>query len=334
MKGSVLILSLCIALSLMVQAMAKSPKGTEQGLVPARPAVHMASMTTEKTKPAFDDKRIEVNLASRLLALYQGDVRIRMYPVAPGRPDTPTPLGWRKVVSMEINPDWIDPETGIVVPTGPGNPLGYRWIGIGGNYGIHGTNRPGSIGKYASHGCMRMYENDVEDLFSHIVKGIPVDIIYERVIVEKAQDHTVLYYIYPDGYRRQPLTTKSVRKKLDAFGVSPFVTDEELARAIRYSSGEPHRTAQVYELAVGNKKLAARAYGKNGQIMIPVFPVAKAAGIPISWSPTWQEIRSSFGRVSGMSLKGRIYIDAEDLVKVLPLIGRLDGGTYQITEAQ
>lgn len=106
--------------------------------------------TTEKEgkkKPAFEDKRIEINLASRLLTLYQGDVGIRMYPVAPGKPDSPTPVGRRKVVDMEINPTWIDPDhPEVEIPSGPDCPIGYRWIGIGGNYGIHGTNVPSAIG--------------------------------------------------------------------------------------------------------------------------------------------------------------------------------------------
>ena len=78
-------------------------------------------------KPAFEDKRIEINLASRLLTLYQGDIGIRMYPVAPGKPSSPTPIGRRKVVDMEINPTWIDPDNpDAKVPSGPDCPLGYR----------------------------------------------------------------------------------------------------------------------------------------------------------------------------------------------------------------
>ncbi len=179
---------------------------------------------TAPRAPAFEDKRIEINLASRLLTLYQGDVRIRLYPIAPGKPDSPTPQGRRTVVSLDKNPTWIDPDNpDVVVPSGPDNPLGYRWIGLGGAYGIHGTNSPWSIGNYASHGCVRMYEKDVEDLFDHIVKGIPVDIIYERVIVEKTPDKSVVYYIYPDGYGIQYLTAAKVRTKMEPFAVDAFV---------------------------------------------------------------------------------------------------------------
>lgn len=133
--------------------------------------------TTEKEgkkKPAFEDKRIEINLASRLLTLYQGDVGIRMYPVAPGKPDSPTPVGRRKVVDMEINPTWIDPDhPEVEIPSGPDCPIGYRWIGIGGNYGIHGTNVPSAIGTYASHGCVRLNEKTSKTFMRTLSKAFP-----------------------------------------------------------------------------------------------------------------------------------------------------------------
>ena len=278
-------------------------------------------------KPRFEDKRIEVNLASRLLTLYQGDVGIRMYPVAPGRPgkDTETPLGRRKVVAMIENPEWVDPDDEEhPVPSGPENPLGYRWIGIGGNYGIHGTNNPNSIGNYASHGCVRMYEKDVEDLFSHIVKGIPVDIIYERVVVQEETDHTVVYYIYPDGYNRQPLDAKAVREKLRPFGVAGFPTDDELNHAIYASDGNPHYVAKVYDLYVKGKKLETRAYGKDGHIYIPVFPVARAAGIRAEWSPNFQTLTTPYGKAPGIQKWHALYIDANDAPALLHLNASLD----------
>lgn len=278
-------------------------------------------------KPRFEDKRIEVNLASRLLTLYQGDVGIRMYPVAPGRPgkDTETPLGRRKVVAMIVNPEWVDPDDEEhPVPSGPENPLGYRWIGIGGNYGIHGTNNPNSIGNYASHGCVRMYEKDVEDLFAHIVKGIPVDILYERVVVQEETDHTVVYYIYPDGYNRQPLDVEAVRAKLRPFGVGGFLTDDEINAAIYASDGNPRYVAKVYDLYVKGKKLETRAYGKDGHIYIPVFPVARAAGIDAQWSPNFQMLTTPYGKVPGIQKWHALYIDAADAPALLHLNASLD----------
>lgn len=280
----------------------------------------------EKTvkKPAFEDKRIEINLASKLLTLYQGDVGIRMYPVAPGKPSSPTPVGRRKVVDMEMNPTWIDPDSNTEIPSGPDCPLGYRWIGIGGNYGIHGTNVASSIGSYASHGCVRMYEADVEDLFAHIVKGIPVDIIYERLVVEKAPDQTVVYYVYPDGYGRENLEVSDVKKKLAAFGVAGFADPDDIQHAIAMSDGVPNYVAKVYDLYVKGQKLDAHAYGKGGHVYLPVMAVARASGIKAEWSPNWKRLNTVYGTANGIQKGTALYIDAADAPTLLHLTGTLN----------
>ena len=275
-------------------------------------------------KPAFEDKRIEINLASKLLTLYQGDVGIRMYPIAPGKPSSPTPVGRRKVVDMEMNPTWIDPDSNTQIPSGPDCPLGYRWIGIGGNYGIHGTNVASSIGSYASHGCVRMYEADVEDLFAHIVKGIPVDIIYERLVVEKAPDQTVIYYVYPDGYGRENLDVSDVKKKLAAFGVAGFADPDDIQHAIAMADGVPNYVAKVYDLYVKGQKLDAHAYGKDGHIYLPVMAVARAAGIRAEWSPNWKRLNTVYGTANGIQKGNALYIDAADAPTLLHLSGTLN----------
>ena len=275
-------------------------------------------------KPAFEDKRIEINLASKLLTLYQGDVGIRMYPIAPGKPSSPTPVGRRKVEDMEMNPTWIDPDSNTQIPSGPDCPLGYRWIGIGGNYGIHGTNVASSIGSYASHGCVRMYEADVEDLFAHIVKGIPVDIIYERLVVEKAPDQTVIYYVYPDGYGRENLDVSDVKKKLAAFGVAGFADPDDIQHAIAMADGVPNYVAKVYDLYVKGQKLDAHAYGKDGHIYLPVMAVARAAGIRAEWSPNWKRLNTVYGTANGIPKGNALYIDAADAPTLLHLSGTLN----------
>ncbi len=287
-------------------------------------------ISSAEKKPDFADKRIEINLASRLLTLYQGDVGIRMYPVAPGKPSSPTPQGRRKVVSMEKNPTWIDPENPTVeVPSGPDCPLGYRWIGLGGNYGIHGTNSPRSIGNYASHGCVRMYEKDVEDLFDHIVKGIPVDIKYERVVVERDADQYVRYYIYPDGYQIEPLTVADVRNKMAPFGVAGLVEDSAIAGAIKASDGQPRVAAKVYDLYVKGEKQNFFAYEKDGHVYLPAMPLAKSVGVFAEWSPNWKQFKTAYGTAPGLQRGKTLYIDANDAPALLHLKGALgENGAY------
>jgi len=81
-----------------------------------------------------------------------------------------TPAGEFKVINKLVKPSWYRP--GGEVPYGsPENPLGTRWIGFSGAYGIHGTWEPGSIGKRYSRGCVRMLNADVEELYDLLVVG-------------------------------------------------------------------------------------------------------------------------------------------------------------------
>ncbi|MCL6638444.1 MAG: L,D-transpeptidase family protein [Firmicutes bacterium] len=115
---------------------------------------------------------IQINLTNRRLTFFEGMRGSKTYPVGVGKPSTPTPTGSYKVVYKLMNPGGI---------------LGTRWIGLsipGGNYGIHGTNNPSSIGGYVSNGCIRMYNEDVEELFPLVAIGTPVEIFKERPAAE------------------------------------------------------------------------------------------------------------------------------------------------------
>ena len=158
--------------------------------------------TTQKTA----EEKITINLASRILTFWRNGKKVTMYPVAVGKQETQTPTGEFSVLEMEVNPEWVDPkDTKKKVESGEDNPLGYRWMGIGGHYGIHGTNRPDSIGGYVSNGCIRLWEDNAEELYELTSIGTPVEIDYERVVIEHLPDGRVAFYIYPDGYNRQQL---------------------------------------------------------------------------------------------------------------------------------
>jgi lipoprotein-anchoring transpeptidase ErfK/SrfK len=126
--------------------------------------------------------RLEISRSKRQVTLYQGDVAVKSYAIAVGRPGWETPLGTWHVQQKLRNPRWIHPLTGEAVPGGdPENPLGRYWIGFwtnGKNWiGFHGTPNPESVGKAASHGCVRMYDRDVEELFQKVSLGTPVKVI-------------------------------------------------------------------------------------------------------------------------------------------------------------
>ncbi|HLO50058.1 MAG TPA: L,D-transpeptidase [Kamptonema sp.] len=126
----------------------------------------------------FQDVRLVLRLRDRRVYVYRKNELQTSFPVAVGKEGWETPTGNFKVMQMIREPSWEHPWTGEVVPPGPDNPLGSRWIGFwtdGKNViGFHGTPNPESIGRPASHGCVRMYDKDAQALFEKVEVGTPV----------------------------------------------------------------------------------------------------------------------------------------------------------------
>ncbi|MGI8749998.1 MAG: L,D-transpeptidase [Thermoleophilaceae bacterium] len=143
-----------------------------------------------RVRPAV--RLIDLRRANRtILTIDRGGHRLRVfrrlrfdrsYPIAVGAAGFETPTGVRHVLTREVNPSWTAPNrpwagslAGRTVPPGsPDNPLKARFIGLGDGIGIHGTAASFSIGKSASHGCIRMHVSDVVDLFPRVPRGAPV----------------------------------------------------------------------------------------------------------------------------------------------------------------
>ena len=134
-------------------------------------------MAQKAPKPVETEtvRRIVVSIPDRKLALIENDVVVKVYPVAVGAGVSPSPDGSFQIVNRLTNPTYY--HTGKVIGPGAQNPLGTRWMGLSQKgYGIHGTNAPKSIGKAASHGCIRMAKADLEDLFNRVKVGDAVEI--------------------------------------------------------------------------------------------------------------------------------------------------------------
>lgn len=280
-----------------------------------------------------DGRRIAVNVASRILILYEGNRKIRMYPIGAGTAETPTPPGFYAVETKEVNPTWIDPDDMEKrIPSGPDNPLGYRWIGFSGTYGIHGTNAPESIGGYVSNGCVRMLEKDVEELYSLVSVGTPVVVYYDRIVIDSAPDHTVSYYIYPDGYGWQDLDVVDVRRALGGYGVDNFVSDAEIAEKIEASDGTVTFVAKAYDLIVNGRKLDMRALKRNGVTYLPAVAVATALKLDLHWNGGSLMLTSPYGTAPGIVQNDVVYMNAAHAGRVFRLRGRLtDDWTYVMT---
>jgi lipoprotein-anchoring transpeptidase ErfK/SrfK len=126
---------------------------------------------------------IVIRRGSNRLYLYNGMRLWRVFGVATGQSQYPTPLGRWNVVVKWRNPWWYPPNSSWAkgakpIPPGPGNPLGTRWMGLSASgVGIHGTPDDTSIGYSASHGCIRMHIPDAEWLFNHVRIGTTVFIV-------------------------------------------------------------------------------------------------------------------------------------------------------------
>jgi lipoprotein-anchoring transpeptidase ErfK/SrfK len=120
-----------------------------------------------------------VSLADRRLAVIEDGSVLAYFPVAVGAAASPSPTGEFEIVNRVANPAYY--HAGIVLEASENSPVGTRWIGLNvKGYGIHGTNAPRSIGRAASHGCIRLTNRDVERLYAMLRVGDVVEIRGER----------------------------------------------------------------------------------------------------------------------------------------------------------
>ena len=161
-------------------------KDLRTGLAAGQPSV---SLPMERIQPKVGrdelGKTIVVDISDLELSLYDGLKLDRTYPVAAGSPSYPTPQGEWTVINKRENPTWTNPAPDgwgsslpAVIGPGPTNPLGTRALDLNApGIRIHGTSASYSIGSYASHGCVRMHMDDVEELFEIVPIGTTVHIV-------------------------------------------------------------------------------------------------------------------------------------------------------------
>ena len=150
------------------------------------------TIPTQFVLPRAPHRGIVVNVAElRLYYFPDADGRrVITHPISIGRMDWSTPLGTTSVVGKVANPSWYPPQSirdehearndplPLVVPPGPDNPLGVHALRLGlPGYLIHGTNKPSGVGMRATHGCIRMFPEDIEALFKMVPPGTAVRIV-------------------------------------------------------------------------------------------------------------------------------------------------------------
>lgn len=189
------------------------------------------------------DYKVLINVPSRTLEVYEFNRVIKTYPVGLGRNGFPTPVGNFKVISKVRNPGWENPykPAGFSrIKPGHNNPLGTRWIGFHrnkmGEYGMHGTDRPSSVGKYSSHGCVRMLVRHSEELFDIIDFNTPVKVGYYTHKVNLNGKNIVIKR-YSNAYNRKLNPDKMIQEQLNALESEYDVDKKKLREATNMKNG-------------------------------------------------------------------------------------------------
>ena len=181
-----------------------------------------------------------------------------VFAIAIGDEMDPSLVGEYRVGQKRERPVWTvpasiraeKPELPAVVPPGPDNPLGDHWMTIGNSsYGIHGTNNRWSIGREATHGCIRLYNDEMDRLFARTAPGTPIRLLYQTVKLGR-RDGTLYVEAHPDLYGREPADREAILlEKLNALGLAAAVDPALVRKALDEERGIPVPVGTLAPLA-------------------------------------------------------------------------------------
>jgi lipoprotein-anchoring transpeptidase ErfK/SrfK len=133
-----------------------------------------------RRSPKAQNTKLVVDLSDRQVILYRHKQEIARYDVAIGQVGWETPIGIFEIHQMKPHPEWQNPITKEIIPSGDDNPLGDRWIGFyEGEHmsiGFHGTANESLVGSAVSHGCLRMRNRDIRSLYEQVDLGTRVEV--------------------------------------------------------------------------------------------------------------------------------------------------------------
>jgi L,D-transpeptidase ErfK/SrfK len=203
------------------------PAGTYHGVVVNIPEMRMF-MYPARTKPG-------------------APVTVRTWAVAIGSDDTPTPVGPFRITSKDKNPTWYVPDSIYrtmdkprrVVPPGPTNPMGeYRIRLSKGLYSIHGTDTPWAIGRETTHGCIRLYPEDIGELYRIVSPSTTGVMVYQPVKLG-AHDGRIYLEVHDDVYRHFRSLEREAWRLVREAHVDGRIDPQALREAVRLREGVP-----------------------------------------------------------------------------------------------
>jgi L,D-transpeptidase ErfK/SrfK len=198
---------------------------------------------------------ILINIPEMRLYLFLKDrSMVKTFPIGIGVTESFTPVGKFYIKEKVVSPTWYIPISlrekyggKKVIPPGPDNPLGSHWMGLSlTGYGIHGTNFPWAVGRLVTHGCIRLYPEDILRLYPIVPIGTPVNIIYEPIKMGFKEGH-IFIEVHEDIYHRIADLFQFTLKKLEEKGIKNLVDLEKLKEALDQRSGFPTEIASDFD---------------------------------------------------------------------------------------
>ena len=217
--------------------------------------------------------KILINIPEMKLKLYEKGKLISEHPIAVGMPKYPTPVGHYAIERIEWNPWWLPPDSDWAkdpekTPPGPRNPLGPVKMIMDDALRIHGTNKPGSVGRAASHACIRMHNAEAKELAWYIQSRssfkndeallekysknrgttfyVPLDqpttveFVYEPIRVTQESIE-----ILPDVYGRMKKLKDSILEKVQLLNIDPSILDPNKLAKLK----KPYKDKLVVQLS-------------------------------------------------------------------------------------
>ena len=239
-------------------------------------------LPTRFVLPEAPHEGLVLNIAAKRLyhfvpAADGAPAQLVTYPMGIGRVGWATPTGSSEVIAKATDPAWYVPasvraehrEAGdplpAVVPPGPDNPLGRHVLKLDlPGYLIHGTNQPYGVGMRVSHGCVRLYPEDIEALYAVVPLGTPVTIVNQPVVVGRrdGQAHVAAFPVLEDDERSRATLLDEARRLLGGVTEPGAEVMAEMGRLLEQPSGIAHR------------------WGPAGAHSAQPVPVANVAALP------------------------------------------------------
>ena len=218
------------------------------------PPGEVVVIPTEFVLPDSGGHGLVVNIPEMRLYYFRGGASriVTTHPVGLGRDEWRTPQGGFRVRGKTENPTWVIPDSiraerildrgdaRSSIPGGdPDNPLGvYRLELTLPMYALHGSNMPWGVGMQVSHGCIRLYNEDIAQLFRGVSVGTPGEFIYQPVKLGM-RDRLIYVEVHPDIYKLRPNAEDEAERLLGRRGWADQVDRQLLRRALADQTGLP-----------------------------------------------------------------------------------------------